>query len=263
MPIAYIVHPNTPKIRRWLPKKVDLVFVFESDGELGRAFAQKGIDAVSLRTDGTINYRNIVEDDSMVKNAKKANYILWRKFMVLYHFKTVSVDRQRRKRAFPGYMMDTMRRFVRDNKNYRRAYDAMDKLEVDIRESVVELLRRECSDYDRMERQIDTLMDISEKLYYGYMAHQGCNTRIASIFQSHYYYIVINLLLKYGLDGRDFDSEERPTEKLLTILCRIFNESIVHRSGSSLPEKYGHIDKAFSLIDRGEFDVEAYLDTNI
>jgi hypothetical protein len=194
----------------------------------------------------------------MVKDAAKANYLLWRKFMILYHFKTRSGDNRKIRTTNLGYIVSPMKKFVSHNRNYRKAYDTMRVLDSDIRESVLELLRRECSDMQERERGIEYLLDISENLFYGYMDYQGCNRHKASLFQSHYYYLVVNLLLKYGLDNRDFDSDWKPSDRLLTIFSRLFNESIVHRPKGSLIEKCGQIEKAFEVIAEGTYSVEDY-----
>jgi len=258
MSIAYIIHPNTPNIRQWVPKKANLAYIFEPKNILGKIMAEKGVKTLSLTPEGHITYSNLSSDTSMIKDAKKANYLLWRKFMVLYHFKTTSFSRRKRKYQNHDYMLQPIKRFVLHNQDYRKAYETIEILDREIRECVFELLYRECSEIQRWEQGIQYLLNISQVLFYGYMDHLGCNRHQASIFQSHYYYLVINLALQYELDNRDFEENGSPSKRILMILSRLFNESIVHRPKGPLLEKYNQIRKIFELIDAGVFTTKDF-----
>ena len=258
MPIAYVIHPQTARIRRWLHKKAGLIYIFEPDGELGRIFADKGADVVSMTNTGILRFSNIESKPIMIHDARVANYLAWRKFMVLYHFSSYRSDRRQRGSSDLKYLLDPTRQFAQKNKNYKKAYAMMDKLDSDIRQSVTEIINREYEGERGGEDMADTLMNIAEHLYYGYAAHIGQDRYEASIHQSQYYYIVINLLLKFGVDRRDFGDDGKPSADLLTILCRVFNESVVHREKRSLIQRGENIQKAIELIKSGGYKPEDY-----
>jgi len=101
-------------------------------------------------------------------------------------------------------------------------------------------------------------LKISKHLYYAYASHCGYDRYSVSLYQSHYHYLVINLALRYGLSYGDFNDDGSPKKTLLTILCRLFNESIVHRK-KSLIEKMKQFEKTKKMIISGAYSPNEYL----
>lgn len=259
MPIGYVINSDERSIKSWLHHKADLIFAFEKRGSLGRFFIEKGAESISMTHSGKLLCSSVERRDEAVRPVAVLNYLFYRKFMVYYHFQTTGYSRRRESRAVPDYVMKQTRKFASANRDKRRAYRAMEGLESDIRSSVIEFILKEGDDYHRDDIFVAALMDIAENLYYGYMDHIGVDRVLASIYQSRYHYIVINLLLKYGITQEDIGDDGLPANRLITILCRLFNESIVHMQKPSLPERLSQIEKAIQMIKEKRFGPEDYM----
>ncbi len=79
------------------------------------------------------------------------------------------------------------------------------------------------------DETINTLLQLRKMLFYSYVDHFKRNRYRASVLQNTCLYVVIELVLKYGLHPNEISTDHRPSNILLTIFCHLFNKSITRR----------------------------------
>jgi len=251
MAIAYVINKKKKNLDSLIDENINLLFIFNDWGEVGEKIAQKrDINICSLDEWGEISFTNIKKRRRKIKRVEALNYLVWRKFMIDYHFETTSLQGKKGRLKYPKHIYKDVKYFVLNNRSYDAGYNLLDKLETQIEKSFYRLLERYYPDAHSTKTKI--LVKTLYNMYYNYTSSLGYSDRFASIVQSQIYHLAIKLILDYGLlieNGLSWDTEYKLNQEQLIILSRLFNEGIVHKTRKSVVDEMEFLLKNLNSFD--------------
>ena len=259
MPVAYIIRKANKNKLAPLREKADSVIVFENRPELGPWFAERNTTVLSLDPkDGEVVFRTPAPTLYHPRRYDIANYLLWRKFMLRYHF-IESFYRSGRKSRYSveNFELSQMRSIVENNRDTGRALKLIDKLEEKILDGALKMANRHEELGREEEKRLLLMLRLLRAMHYSWFASWGIDERLASLYQLPALYVAMKYTLDFGFDSRDFVSE-RITDRALKIMVRLFNEKVVHAPVNP-GEHRENLQKWFDALSKKELGPSDYL----
>jgi len=259
MPVAYIIGTRDKLILAPLREKADPVIVFENRPVLGPWFAERNTTVLSLDPkNGEVVFKTPPPPLYRPRRYDIANYLLWRKFMLRYHFiEKFYNDRYTNRFSSENFELRYMRHIVENNTEQKKALELMDELEDKIFEGALTMANRYKELGERDEERLRLMLRMVRAMHYSWFASQGIDERLSSLYQLPALYVAMKYALDFGFDSRDF-VRGRITDRALKIMVRLFNEKVVHAPVNPGQHRK-NLQKWFEGLYKKEVDQSDYL----
>jgi hypothetical protein len=260
MAVSYIINHRSP-LPQNIFQKTDMAYIFTDGDELLKSFLVRNIHTLALTKNGEKVRTNIPQPASYYnKSHLVSNYLFWRKFMILYHFRSVRLTtRKKRPLTYLEPLVRPAKQFTISNRDYKQAFKGFNAIDADIRTAVSSLLKNDYEDYEIFRNGVESILSIFIQMFNSYMDHLGYPRYFSTLQQSSAYYLAITLIYDYELCYTDIKENGTLRPKLLKIISRMFNESIVHKKRKVWDKKLNDLHKTLELVHAEEYTHETYL----
>ena len=180
-----------------------------------------------------------------------ANYMLWRKAVIHYHFLNTEYSSSTKRKIKDDYSIRYTKNFIRDNKSYKEAMKLFDMLESEIIESAMKMANHHTKIDQFHQCRLYSMIKLSINTFYAWCSYKDIPPTVASIYQSKAIYVALKYALDFGFDDRDFQKDGRFSSRAMRIFARLFIEQII--DNFEIEKEYKELQQIFTLIRTKEY----------